>query len=613
MIVPTDQLDAQSFDYVIVGGGTAGLTLAARLTEDPSINVLVLEAGQANIDDMQLLRPASYASHFGNPSYAWPHKTTEQKYLNGRSADWPRGKGLGGSSGINFMVYTKPPASDIDDIERLGNPGWSWKGLAPYFRRVEGFTDPTDEYKQQTGVNTSDWKIGRDGPLQISFPAHFSDFELEIQKSFINAGLSPAKRPLDGDPAGVAFCPNTYDPRLHKRSYATTAYYLPHKDRPNYRVAVGAHVNRVLSEKGPTGVWVATGVQFTDVATGKSGTVFARKEVLLCAGALKTPQILELSGFGRPDVLKRIGVPVKEALLGVGENLQEHYFVGFSWELKDDVPYDTYDLLRDPAIAAQHADLHALGKGLHTTGVVGFSWASPASVVPPDRQAALRGEIQAAIDAADEKANPGLKTQLSIALERFDTSPGLEFISFLGFLSGPKPPEPGKRYVSIVVATNHCLSRGSVHCASADPQQDPDSDARYYEQDVDLSLHVEAAKYARRVASMPPMCDLLAREYNPGPEVQSNEQLREWAKLTLGTTWHTASSCSMLPRAQNGVVDPTLKVYGTQNLRVVDLSIVPLHIAAHTQATVYATAEKAADMIKAAGAGEQSQSGGASG
>lgn len=602
MLIPIDQINGQTFDYVIVGGGTAGLTLAARLTEDPAVNVLVLEAGQANIDDEQLLRAVSYGAHFANPCYAWPHKTTKQERIGGRTTDWARGKGLGGSSAVNMMCYTIPPARDIDDFERLGNPGWNWEELEPYFRRVEGFIEPTDNYKKQTGIDTTGWNVGRDGPLRISFHDRVSELESEIQKTFINAGLAPAKRPLEGDPAGVTFLPITYDRRLHKRSYATNAYYLPHKDRLNYRVAVGAHVNRVLAEQAATGVWVATGVEFTDIATGRSNTALARKEVILCAGTLKTPQVLELSGFGRPDVLQKLGVPVKEALFGVGENLQDHFYVALSWELKEDVPYDTLDVLSNPAVAALHAELHASGEGLHTTGVTGFAWATPTSFLPQDKQHELRKQLRAAIDAVDERANPGLKPQLEITLERFETSPGCEFISNLVMLSGPNPPEPGKRYVSIVATMNHGLSRGSVHCVSADPQQEPDIDARYYEQDVDLALHIEAVKFARKVASTPPMRDFLAREHNPGPEVQTDEQLRDWVKLTMGSTWHTASSCSMLPRALNGVVDPTLRVYGTENLRVVDLSVVPLHFAAHTQATVYAIAEKAADIIKSAAA-----------
>ncbi|GJE87488.1 GMC family oxidoreductase [Phanerochaete sordida] len=604
MLTPTEQLNNQFFDYIIAGGGTAGLTLAARLTEDPSVNVLVLEAGQANIDDPQLLRPGIYGSHFGNASFTWDHKTIKQKHVNDRESGWSRGKGLGGSSGINFLCYTKPPARDIDDFERLGNPGWNWKNLEQYFNRAEGFVEPTEEYKKRTGVKTETWNVGREGPLKVSFPVSISEAEMRIQQAFANQGIPAAKQPIGGDPKGICFLPNTYDPKTHVRSYSTNAYYLPNKDRPNFKVAVGAHVNRVLTENTRDGSWSAVGVEFTDVASGKTQTVNAKKEVILSAGALKTPQLLELSGFGRIDVLDKIDVPVKVELSGVGENVQDHIFLGLSWELKEDAPFDTLDLLRDPAIAAKHLELHAQGSGLHTIGIVGFSWNSFDMFAPPGKQAEVYQKMEDALGKIDDTAHPGLRKSFEIAMQRFEPgkpgSPGCEFISFPGFLSGPNPPEAGKRYATILVAMNHGFSRGTVHATSSDPLKDPEMDAHYFEQDFDLDIHVEMVKFARKVANTSPMKEMLVAELNPGLEVQTDAQWAEWLKQTFSTTWHTAGSAAMLPRAQNGVVDASLKVYGTSNLRVVDLSVVPLHFASHPQATVYAIAEKAADIIKAA-------------
>ncbi|EKM59944.1 uncharacterized protein PHACADRAFT_250766 [Phanerochaete carnosa HHB-10118-sp] len=587
MIVPAEQLNNQFFDYIIAGECTAGLTLAARLTEDPNVKVLVLEAGQANIDDPQLLRPAIFGSHLGNDSYSWHHKTIKQKYVEDRESGWHRGKGLGGSSGVNFLVYTKPPARDIDDFERLGNPGWNWKNLEPYFQRAEGFSEPTEEYKTRTGVKTETWTVGRQGPLKISFPASISEAEVRIQQ-----------------PKGVSFLPNTYDPQNHKRTYSTTAFYLPYKDRPNYKVAVGAHVNRVLTENTRNGSWTAVGVEFFDEASGKVQTVNATKEVILSAGTLKSPQLLELSGFGRKDVLEKIDVPLKVELPGVGENIQDHIFVGLSWELNDDAPFDTLDLLRDPAVAAKHLELHESGSGLHTIGIVGFAWNSFDMFAPQGKQADIYDKMKDAVAKIDDKAHPGLREQFEVAMERFVPgkagSPGCEFISFPGFLSGPNTPEPGKRYATILVAMNHGFSRGTVHSTSSDPRKDPEMDAHYFEQSFDLGIHVEMVKFARKVANTSPMKEMVVKEVNPGLEVQTDEQWGDWLKKTFSTTWHTAGSCSMVPREKNGVVDTDLKVYGTSNLRVVDLSIVPLHFASHPQSAVYAIAEKAADIIKAA-------------
>ncbi|EKM59627.1 uncharacterized protein PHACADRAFT_250247 [Phanerochaete carnosa HHB-10118-sp] len=620
MIIPAEQLSNQSFDYIIVGkcvACTAGLTLAARLAEEPNVKVLVLEAGQANIDDPQLLRPAIYGVHLGNDSYSWDHKTIKQKHVDGRESSWHRGKGLGGSSSINFLCYTKPrlaTSMGFTDFERLGNLGWNWKNLEQYFQRFEGFSEPTEEYKKRTGVKTETWNVGRQGPLKISFPASISEAEVRIQQAFLNNNLPPQ---------GCHFLPNNYDPQNHKRTYATNAFYLPYKDRPNYKVAVGAHVNRVLTENTRNSSWSATGVEFFDEASGKVRTVNATKEVILSAGTLKTPQLLELSGFGRKDVLEKIDVPLKVELPGVGENVQDHIFLGISWELKDDVPFDTLDLLRDPAVAAKHLELHESGSGLHTIGVIGFAWNSFDMFAPQDKQADIYDKMKDAVAKIDDKAHPGLREQFEVAMERFEPgkagSPGCEFISFPGFMSGPNTPEPGKRYASILVAMNHGFSRGTIHSTSSDPRKDPEIDAHYFEQSFDLNIHIEMLRFARKVANTSPMKEMVVKEVNPGLEIQTDEQWGgmaicfrakdegsademavDWLKKTFSTTWHTAGSCSMMPREKNGVVDTNLKVYGTSNLRVVDLSIIPLHFASHSQSTVYAIAEKAADIIKAA-------------
>ncbi|KAJ3535059.1 hypothetical protein NM688_g7031 [Phlebia brevispora] len=288
-----------------------------------------------------------------------------------------------------------------------------------------------------------------------------------------------------------------------------------------------------------------------------------------------------------------------------------------STEIKEDVKFDTLDLLRDPAVAAKHVELHKQGAGLHTTGIIGFVFATLAQITPKAEE--LYQSIKDMVSKIDfSNAPPSLKQQYEILLERFDPktgSPGCEFISFPGFLSFPskpssaflhippadenaEPPEPGKRYITIFAASNHPFSRGTIHSTSADPTKDPDFDPRYFEKNIDLDVLVEMCKFARQIANTSPFKDMVVKELNPGLEVQTDEQWREWIKPSFSTTWHTSSSCSMLPREKEGVVDPSLKVYGTENLRVVDLSVVPLQFAAHPQAVVYGVAEQAADIIK---------------
>ncbi|KAI0832660.1 GMC oxidoreductase [Trametes gibbosa] len=609
-LVTIDDVKDKSFDYVVCGGGTAGLTLAARLTEDPKNSVLVLEAGEANIDDMALLRPASYGSHFGRSEYSWGHQTAKQKTTGDSAHMWFRGKGLGGSSGINFLCWTKPPREDIDDFERLGNPGWNWENFEKYLKRTEGFVPPSADLREEMQLKYDTWDLGTEGPLRIAYPGTIDRAELKVHQTFINAGIPEAPKPMNGDPAGCFFAPSTYDPKTHTRSYATTAFYLPNKDRTNLNVLVSAYVNRVLPTSDQS-QFVADSVEFE--YKGHVYTVKAKKEVILSAGTLKTPQLLELSGIGNPNILRKLGIPSRVDLPGVGSNVQEHMIVAVSFELRDDVPFETLDLLADPAVLEKHLELHSTGTGIFTTSVTGFTFAKLGQVSKRAPEIFKATEEKIAKNA--DSYPPGLLEQYKISLERLKDGVGCEYITFAGMCSRPNPPVPGKRYISFYVGTNHTFSRGTIHATSKDPAADPEFDPHYLEEEVDVQVWLDMVKFARNLRNISPLKEMTTSELNPGPEVQTDEQIvgrltafkssyvsdvyvAAWMKEVMSTTWHTASSCSMLPKASGGVVDPELKVYGTKKLRVVDLSIVPLHFGAHTQTAVYSIAETAADIIQ---------------
>jgi len=266
--------------------------------------------------------------------------------------------------------------------------------------------------------------------------------------------------------------------------------------------------------------------------------------------------------------------------------------------LKDDPELDTFDLLCDPDVEAEHVELHASGMGLFTMGIVGFAFTSFDKVTPNFN--AFNAKIKDEITKKMKTCSPGLQDQYRIQLERLDRgAPGCEFITYPGFFfSRPNPPAPGKKYFSITVAMNHMFSRGTIHSTSSDPLKEPEYDPHYFEDQADLDIITECIKFGRSLASISPLKDLIVKELNPGPEVQSDKQIQDWVTAMFGTTWHTCGSCSMLPRDKGGVVDPELKVYGTNNLRVVDLSIIPLHFASHSQSTVYAIAERAAEIIQ---------------
>ncbi|KDQ55740.1 GMC oxidoreductase [Jaapia argillacea MUCL 33604] len=593
-LVSLADIQSRTFDFVIAGGGTAGLCLAARLTEDPSVSVLVLEAGNANLNDPNILRMASYASHFGQPEYDWNFRTVPQEFCDGTQFGWNRGKGLGGTSGINFMAWIKPPADDIDDIEKLGNPGWNWERYQRFVHKTEAFTFPTPEVQKKNNISLEGWTYGTEGPLLTAFPAKIISPELDFQQTLVNLGIPVAPAPLDGNPTGVYMCPSTINPLTHTRTYSTTAFYIPNAERPNLSVLVGAYVRKLITES-VDGELQATGVEFecdSQICVAK-----VSKEAIISAGALKSPQILELSGIGDRAVLEKLGIDVKVDL-PVGKNVQEHMFVGLSFELRDDVPFDTLDVLSDPKVAATHIELHAAGEGLFTLGLVGFAF-MPLSMLS-DKADEINNAAKQKMLANASKYPPGLKEQYDVQLDRLERgAPGCEIISFPAAISKPNLTVPGKKYITIIAAMNHCFSRGTIHSTSTDPKADPAMDPHYFEEEIDLHTFVEIIKYIRKIPVTEPFKDIVAGELNPGIEVQTDEQIAAWLKKSMDTTFHTAGSCSMLPRDKGGVVmfnEMLLQVYGTMNIRVVDLSIVPLHFAAHSQATVYSIAEQGKDV-----------------
>ncbi|KAF5376948.1 hypothetical protein D9615_007272 [Tricholomella constricta] len=597
-------LSDKIFDFVIIGGGTSGLTLAARLSEDPSVTVAVLEAGENTIGDPKIAIPGQFGLTLGDPKYDWSFMTTKQKHSNNKELMWSRGKGLGGTSNLNFFVWIKPPAVDVDAFEKLGNPGWNWENFYHYSKKAETFHRPgkelTDLFPHIYDVDAR----GTSGPIQYTIPAHVHTVDAMLQKTFSNVGIKVLDDPYRGDINGTFIASSNIDPRTWTRSNAATGYLLPIQDRSNLTVLTEAFVSRIVfADNSDDQDLVATGVEFTQ--QGNKNTVNARKEVILSAGAIKDPQILEHSGVGRPEVLSKIGIEMQIDLPGVGENLQDHPFFTISYELDPSVKHPTLDSLKDPENAKEALRLHAEGKGLLRTGISSFTYL-PLSMVKTPGAATLREKIEQEIEELKNTSGiaPGQREQLDIQLEtlRSDKSPDFQFLPWPAlFPMSSVTPGPGKAYMSLLGFLNHPLSRGTIHATTNDPLDNPELDPNYFEKDSDLELLVESFKYLRHLAATEPFkSGIVGAELEPGPECKTDEQIRDYIKNTVSTAWHGVGTCSMLPRDKQGVVDPQLKVYGTKNLRVVDISIVPLHIAAHTQVTAYVIGEKAADIIKSA-------------
>ncbi|KAI0031875.1 GMC oxidoreductase [Vararia minispora EC-137] len=587
-IATIDDVSGKTFDYVIVGGGTAGLVLAGRLSEDPDRTVLVLEAGGAHLDDPNITMPASYAKVFGDPEYDWGFTTVPQEHADGVVYGWQRGKGLGGSSAINFYVWNLPPKADIDAWEALGNPGWNWKNFIKYAKKSETFLPPPSAAVEQEGLTYDKVYHGTQGPLGLGYCNMRTGWEQAVTGALQKHGFKQSHDHQAGDTTGTNYTTSTVDPRTNQRAFSQ-AYLSP---RPNLTVLTNAPATQITAfPASNTGAFVASGVRF--VVEGKEHWTGAAREVVLSAGAIKSPQILELSGIGSAPHLASLGVEPKVDLPAVGENAQEHMFCGVSWELKEPEKFNTLDPLRDPKRLEAELQKYAQGDGLFTLGIVGIHMAPLAAVSP------RASEILATAPAPASASAPGLAEQRVQQHKRVDErSADLEIISFPGFLSYPNPPEEGKKYLTLLAAINHPWSRGTIHAGSRDALAQPVIDPHYFEEGADLQTFIEHVKFVRRLGAEEPLASLLAKELNPGPAIASDAEVAAWLKKHLSTTFHTAGTTAMLPRARGGVVDPSLKVYGTQNVRVVDLGVVPLHIAAHTQAAVFAIAEQAADIIK---------------
>ena len=313
---------ATHFDYLIAGGGTAGLTIAARLSENPQVLVGVVEAGTDHTEDPLVLTPDLAPQMWENPEYDWIFKTTPQTHGNDRVIAHPRGKQLGGSSAINFEYWTHASRQDIDNWGALGNPGWSWQELFPYFLKSETYNPPPTYVSEQVDTTFIEPAVhGTSGPVQDSFPPFYDNFYRAWVPTYENLGLGPTGDPKDGIAIGAYNTLLSIEPMNASRSYAGTAYYKPNADRPNLKVLTGAFVTKINfapSQKPLT----ATGIDYT--VEDQKYTVSAKKEYIISAGAFQSPQLLELSGIGGKSLLESHGIEVLHDNPNVGENLQDH-------------------------------------------------------------------------------------------------------------------------------------------------------------------------------------------------------------------------------------------------------------------------------------------------
>ena len=528
--------DVETYDFIVVGAGSAGAAVAYRLSADPSHRVLLLEAGRVSHPWSPI--PIGYARLVNNPAANWCYSGEPEDSTNGRRLHVPRGKLLGGSSSINGLVFVRGQARDYDHWAQLGNQGWSYADVLPFFKKLESYEGGDDEFR------------GRDGPLKVTDPDEPGLLYESLIKAAGEVGIPHNPDYNGARQEGISMSQATISGG--RRMSTAHCYLTPARGRANLEIQTEALSHGVLLDDEKRCVGVRYAVR------GELREARVRREVVVSAGTINSPQVLELSGIGDPETLAAAGVEVRHALPGMGRNLRDHYAPRTRWAI--DQPGVTYN--------SRAGGVRIVGQAL--------------------KYLFLRKGMMG-IPAAPIRAF--VRTR-----ETIDVPDGL-----LGWV--PLLYDPGYKLSrqSGVTCYAHAMrpeSTGHIHITSPDPRRAPAIRFNFLDSPLDIETTIAAIRKARAVMTAPAMQAIGTRELAPGPAVTTDEAILEWVKAAGETTYHPVGTCKMGPDGDPmAVLDERLRVRGIRGLRVADVSIMPTHISGNTNAPAIMIGEKAADMV----------------
>ncbi|KAF1940275.1 alcohol oxidase [Clathrospora elynae] len=591
-------IGGQNFDYIVVGGGLTGLTVANRLSEDPDCSVLVIENGYS-VDDV-ITEVPSFANSI-NTELMYNIASAPDANTGGSHPVYV-GNVVGGGSVVNGMAFARASAADYNAWEQLGNSGWNFDDLLYYFKKSTTFTPPLASNIKEFGTTYNASYYGTTGPVQASFPNFEYPDVNTIWAAYRAQGVTMPKEHASGNAVGAYWIPTALQPKTQTRSHARNAYYDPIKSRSNLVLVTGKTVNEILFNQGLIAnltsltSLTANGVQYRSRTDGSVKKVYARREVILAAGSVFTPQLMQLSGIGPRDVLTAAGIKVKKDMPAVGANMQDHPNVNMVFNLNNMAfpnPFSGLDPAYNTTVWAEYqsnktgplTQAHGSSLAFLSLQTITNKWdqivravksQNPRNYLPSiyDDSALLRGFTK------QRDIIASLHASTDAAVGEF---PMVTFGLAIGALQRP-------------------LSRGTVTLNPSDKYGNPVVQWNSLQNPVDKQILVEMVRWVRQHWDRPELAKFSPVELIPGVQAQTDDEIIDnliQQKALDASFAHMSGSCSMMPESYGGCVSSDLAVYGVEGLSIVDASILPLIPATHLQSTMYAVAEKAADLIKA--------------